>query len=102
MQLEKYEYRALEHFISYVFDSVGPRGRIRKAVKYQPMDWDVNGKTVMNLLFGDWNEEDQKIDDSTVSDNNDRDKVLATVAATVLEFIEAWPISHSCSRCNSC
>jgi hypothetical protein len=52
------------------------------------MDLKVNGKTVMNLAFGDWNEEEQKIDDSTVSNNNDRDKVLATVAYTILEFIE--------------
>jgi hypothetical protein len=88
MQLEKYVYEARENFISYVFDSVGPRGIIRKTVKYQPMNWDVNGKTVMNLLFGDWIEEEQRIDDSTVSNNNDRDKVLATVASTILEFIQ--------------
>lgn len=88
MQLEKYEYRAHENFINYNFESVGPRGIIRKAVEYQPMDWEVNGKIVMNLFFGDWNEREQRIDDSTVTDNNDRDKVLATVASTILEFIQ--------------
>jgi hypothetical protein len=89
MQLERYEYRARENFISYVFDSVGPRGTIRKVVNYQPIvDWQVNGRTVMNLFFGDWNEEEQRIDGSMVSNNDDRDKVLATVASTILEFIQ--------------
>jgi len=89
MQLERYEYEARENFISYIFDSVGPRGTIRKVVNYQPIvDWKVNGRTVMNLHFGDWIEEEQRIDDFAVSNNKDRDKVLATVASTIHEFMQ--------------
>ncbi len=46
---------------------------------------------VFNLAFGDWNEITGRIDDSTISNNNDRDKVLATVAATVIQFTTDFP-----------
>ena len=38
----------------------------------------------MNVETGD-------IDDLSISDNQDRDKILATVAATVLEFTSYFP-----------
>jgi hypothetical protein len=40
----------------------------------------------MNLAFGDWNSHTQSIDDSVATNNNDSDKVLATVAFIVLDF----------------
>lgn len=46
---------------------------------------------VFNLEFGDWEDEQQKINDRTRSNNNDRDKVLATVASTVIDFMSRHP-----------
>lgn len=46
---------------------------------------------VFNLAFGDWDEKRQTIADLVRSNNNDRNKVLATVAFTVFEFINHHP-----------
>jgi hypothetical protein len=70
----------------YEFFSEGPRGRIRKVVFYEKI-----GDDLFNLGFGDWNSERQKVDDSFRSNNGDRDKVLATVAFTALDFTDEFP-----------
>jgi hypothetical protein len=44
-----------------------------------------------NLAFGDWNAELDALDDSIRSNNGDRDKVLATVAFTALNFTNQFP-----------
>lgn len=85
MLRERYQFEITEDGSTFFFESFGPRGVIKKVVKYYKAGfW--NGRIMYNLGFGDWNEELQDIDDTIVSNNGDRDKVLATVAATVLEF----------------
>jgi len=44
-----------------------------------------------NLTFGDWKEDINWIDDQIITDNKDRRKVLATVAAIVVTFMEENP-----------
>jgi hypothetical protein len=85
MNLPKYPVVARDPFI-YHFYSEGPQGRIKKAVIYAPIEDDI-----FNLAFGDWNEEVRRIDDSNRSNNRDRDKVLATVAFTTLDFTNRFP-----------
>jgi hypothetical protein len=46
---------------------------------------------VFNLAFGDWNEKTCRIDDKIKSNNSDREKILATVAATVIQFTDHHP-----------
>lgn len=46
------------------------------------------GRPVINLGFGDWDEVEGKVDDVIVSNNEDRDKILATVASTIIAFTE--------------
>ena len=46
---------------------------------------------VFNLAFGDWDEYNHRINDLSISNNADREKVLATVAATVADFIKDHP-----------
>ena len=70
----------------YEFYSEGSRGRIKKVILYERI-----GKNLFNLGFGDWNEELQRLDDSSRSNNGDRGKVLATVAYTALEFTSKFP-----------
>jgi hypothetical protein len=70
----------------YLFVSEGPRGRITKAVIYSQMRGNL-----FNLGFGDWNEKLREVDDSIRSNNGDRDKVLATVASTALNFFDQFP-----------
>ncbi|RXK82825.1 DUF6934 family protein [Filimonas effusa] len=73
----------------YEFYSEGPRGRIKKAVVYIRLR---GIKTeAYNLSFGDWDDAAQTINDKAVTNNADRDKILVTVAFTVLDFIETNP-----------
>jgi hypothetical protein len=72
--------------LSYEFYSEGPQGRIKKSVVYSHIEGNL-----YNLGFGDWNEELKGLDDSSRSNNGDRDKVLATVAYTALDFIGQFP-----------
>ena len=89
MNLERYQYFASKTFLDFEFESEGPKGKIKKIVRYSLEN--VNGITYCNLGFGDHEPETGKIDDLSISDNSDRDKILATVAATVLEFTEHFP-----------
>lgn len=89
MNLSKYEYSTDESLLDYEFDSEGPNGKIRKVVRYSPQN--ANGITYFNLAFGDFNKVTGRIDDLTISNNQDRDKILATVASTVLAFTEYFP-----------
>ena len=88
MDIDKYEYWKNESSLVFQFESLGPNGKILKVVHFSPHN--SNGITYFNLGFGDWNEEKQKINDLSVTNNNDRDKVLATVAAQVIEFFRSF------------
>ena len=82
MNLEKYGITSDSDRLTFEFLSSGPNGTIKKVVLYQEIASDV-----YNLAIGDWNEQKQRVDDNARSNNEDREKVLATVASTVIEFI---------------
>jgi hypothetical protein len=86
MNSPKYPIVAIDGQWIYEFYSEGPVGRIKKVVAYQRIE-----KDFFNLAFGDWNEQLKKIDDSSRSNNGDRDKVLMTVAYTALDFFNHHP-----------
>lgn len=86
MHLTRYPARVNESHETYEFLSSGPKGTIRKVVKYTEID-----PGIFNLAFGDWNEKDKAIKDNIRTNNADRDKVLATVASTVVDFIQHHP-----------
>ncbi|WEK19304.1 MAG: hypothetical protein P0Y49_21240 [Candidatus Pedobacter colombiensis] len=65
------------------------KGNVKKAVEYTSVE--INGQKFYNLGFGDLNDATGKFDDLSISNNGDRDKVLATVAATVLDFVNYVP-----------
>lgn len=89
MNLPKYDYFIDPGYASFTFQSVGPNGIIKKVVNYRPIPGFIFlERQVINLGFGDWNIDLQKVDDSIISDNNDRNKILATVASTILEFTD--------------
>lgn len=90
MNLEKYEYNADPQFTNFKFESVGPNGVIKKIVRYEMVSSlsVLDGNPVINVAFGDWNEENSSIDDTVVSDNKDKDKILATVASTIAKYVE--------------
>lgn len=71
---------------SYVFYSTGPKGKIRKLIDYELVEGDVEGIPRFNLSFSDWDYDTQTASDMAVSNNGDRDKVLATIAYTIVDF----------------
>jgi len=90
MLLDRYKYEVGASCQQYDFYSEGPKGSIRKAILYTFIGtWD--GNDYYNLGFGDYNEEGKTINDLSVSNNDDRDKILATVAITTLEFTSHFP-----------
>lgn len=87
MKREKYPYITDETFSRFEFESQGPNGTIKKVVDYFETGDCIDGTPVYNLSFGDWNESENIINDLTISNNADRNKVLSTVANTVLDIM---------------
>jgi DNA-binding transcriptional regulator WhiA len=87
MRAETYTIRAKSSAMTFEFISEGPKGMIKKRVQYHKIYEDAE---LYNLAFGDINLK-KKIDDKVVSNNADRDKVLATVAATLFVFMKKYP-----------
>lgn len=71
----------------YEFTSNGPRGQIPKIVKYS----ETNLKDLYNLGFGDKDQTGEDIDDKKISNNADRDMILATVVSTLYTFTDKYP-----------
>ena len=73
-------------FSRWDFTSIGKKGPVRKQVSFS---WTGMSK-IYNLAFGDL-DENGEIDDLSVSDNGDRDKVLATVVKIVTAYATRFP-----------
>lgn len=89
MEWDIYKLDSGDDSFTYEFDSEGPRGRIRKIIKFQYLNYP--GGNVYNLGFGNLDEETGDMDDSVVSDNGDQLKILHTVAEAVIDFFGARP-----------
>ncbi|WP_353719234.1 hypothetical protein [Dyadobacter sp. 676] len=87
MKQPKYRYTTGTNSYVYKFISVGPKGKIKKIVIYSK----TSSKDVYNLAFGDYVECDDDLDDLSVSNNRDTQKVLATVASTLFYFLRKHP-----------
>ncbi|WP_339810071.1 hypothetical protein [uncultured Imperialibacter sp.] len=87
MRYPRYDYTTEDDLLYYQFFSIGPKGRVKKVVEYSK----TNMEEVYNLAFGDWDEENSRIDDKTITNNEDSLKVLATVASTVYAFTNKYP-----------
>lgn len=88
MHLDKYKVTPGDDHNSYEFYSEGPKGLIKKIIFYKRLP---SNQNVFNLGFGDWDEKTRSVNDKVESNNNDRDKILATVAATILDFTARNP-----------
>ena len=90
MNYERYESLLISaNSLEYKFTSNGPKGEIQKVVQFIA----TSDPSIYNLAFGDLLQ-DGGVDDHIRNDNNDRNKILATVAATVYEFTARYPDKH--------
>jgi hypothetical protein len=87
VNLEKYQIESNEGFEIFDFYSHGPKGIIHKRVMYLP----TSEPNLWQLIMGDYNPETDKLDVYNVTNNNDREKVLATVGATLFTFFNKHP-----------
>lgn len=74
--------------MEYYFNSVGQRGVINKVVRFERRSIDM---PVYNLAFGDIDPITNKPDDLVKSNNGDRDLIMATLGAIVLDFMKDNP-----------
>jgi len=72
---------------TFEFISEGPKGKIAKLIQFMPTNFD----NLYNLAFGDKNSATGEIDDTIISNNEDSEKVLATVVASVYAFMDKHP-----------
>jgi len=89
MNLPNYPLASEDDLTTFEFISEGPRGLIRKLVQFTP----TNLKGLYILAFGDKDKLTGEIDDLTISNNSDTEKVLATVVATIYAFTDKYPNS---------
>jgi hypothetical protein len=75
-----------DDFDVFEFVSNGKRGTIKKRVAFT----ETEQSNIYNLAFGDVDDED-KMNDYSVSDNGDRNKVLATVVSIVEIYTKRYP-----------
>lgn len=68
----------------FIFESVGPKGRVRKVVIFDQIRADL-----WNLGFGDLLEHGW--DDFVITNNGDLVRVISTVAQAIYQFSERWP-----------
>jgi len=89
MDIEKphYNFEAAPDSLIFEFESVSDNKTIKKVVLYEKIEEYDN---LYQLSFGDLISENT-IDYLAISQNKDRDKVLFTVAKTMLVFFENYP-----------
>ncbi len=91
-----YPYEANAELTSFYFTSIVKERKVTKVVNYTRL---VHvGENIYNLAFGDYDESTCRLEVFSVSNNGDRDKVLNTVALTVLDFCETHPDSGVIAR----
>ena len=89
MNQHSYSLKGNPSLLDFEFVSEGPKGKIKKAVRYSLQN--SFGTTYLNLAFGDLKEEAGSIDDTVVSNNEDKAKVLRTVGETVRSVTGNFP-----------
>jgi len=75
--------------LHFDFISVGKKGEIHKRVTFIELEYGF-----FNMGLGDLNPESAEVDYFSVSDNGDRNNILATVSEIIVSFFELYP-SHT-------
>ena len=87
MKIDRYALKSESGLTVFEFISEGPQGTIRKMIHFQ----ETNEPGLYNLAFGDKNSDTDEMDDLSVSNNGDSEKVLATVVAALYAFFDKHP-----------
>ena len=87
MSQPAYPIRTTSSRLQFAFESINEGHVVQKRIEFTafPVNPDI-----YNLAFGDLNEEGV-LDDLTVSNNQDMERVLATVIQALVVFLETYP-----------
>ena len=87
MKYEVYtEIKIADDYEVFEFMSLGKKGMIPKRIEFTSTDL----PNIVNMAFGDI-DENGEIDDYSISDNGDRNKILATIAYVVEIYLNMYP-----------
>ncbi len=87
MKYEGYELARIADDLSrFDFLSTGKNGKFQKRIIFTPTGF----HNIFNLAFGDIAEESM-LDDNSVTDNGDRNRILATIATAVDNYTKRYP-----------
>jgi len=86
MKTDRYTLESESCLTAFEFISEGKNGPIHKLIRFQK----INEQGLYNLAFGEKNA-DGGINDLAVSNNGDREKVLATVGSALYKFFDRFP-----------
>ncbi len=87
MKLENYDIESATENTVFEFTSIGLKGKIPKIIQFE----NTALEGVYNLAFGDKNLSTGEMDDLSISNNGDTQKVLATVVAALFLFFDTYP-----------
>lgn len=82
-----YQFHSDTDALYFYFESISKQKTIKKIVGYTPIPELANG---YNLGFGDLYD-DGTVDDISISNNDDMEKVISTVVQTMLHFFDNYP-----------
>ena len=78
--------KVTDDFAVFDFTSIGRNGAVPKRVVFTETEWG----NVYNLAFGDI-DTNGEIDDRSISDNGDRNKILATISKIIEDYTKKFP-----------
>lgn len=88
MKYKGYQHLTItEDFGIFEFISVGKRGRVHKRIAFTSTEM----PNVYSLVLLDENQNTGEVSDTSISDNGDRNKILATVAWAVDKYTRKFP-----------
>jgi hypothetical protein len=86
LRLPSYKFYTNTSRYDYEFESQGAKGIIKKIARF-----DIIERNFFNFGFGDLDVKTGNISDNIISNNGDRDIVLATVAKIIYDFVNHFP-----------
>jgi hypothetical protein len=86
MKYPTYEGTIAEDYSSFDFTSIGRKGQIRKRIMFTQ----TSNKKMVSLALVDLRHDDT-FDDQVITDNGDRNKILATVAKAIRVYTDKYP-----------
>lgn len=87
MKQKFYKYQSNDDFLWFEFESVSEQKTVKKVVVYTPFEDNIE---LFNLALAD-SFSDGSYSDKSVTNNDDMEKVMATVIQTLLHFFEKYP-----------